>query len=62
MRAFVDREACIGCGACVTVASEVFALDDEGKAAVISDTRYEYEGAVRDAIEGCPTAAIRDEE
>jgi len=26
------NESCIGCGACVAICSEVFDLDDEGKA------------------------------
>ena len=30
MRAFVDRDACIGCEACVGICPEVFSMDDEG--------------------------------
>ena len=29
MRAFVDRDACIGCEACVGMCPEVFSMDDE---------------------------------
>ena len=30
MRAFVDRDSCIGCEACVGICPEVFSMDDEG--------------------------------
>ena len=30
MKAFVDRDLCIGCGACTSIAQEVFELDNEG--------------------------------
>ena len=30
MKAFVDRDSCIGCEACVGICPEVFSMDDEG--------------------------------
>lgn len=53
----VDRDKCQGIGACVGIAPEVFEIDNEGKAVVIS-----REGADDDTIlaaaESCPLEAI----
>jgi ferredoxin len=62
VRAYVDKDACIGCGLCEGACPEVFALDDEGKAAAIADTTEENRAGVMDAIAGCPVEAIREEE
>ncbi|MDR0831951.1 MAG: ferredoxin [Bacillales bacterium] len=51
----VDRDACIGCGACVAIAEGVFDLDDEGKATVVG------EGSAQEAIDSCPVGAISEE-
>lgn len=53
----VEKEKCIGCGACVAIAQENFAFDDDGKSSVISNEGLENE-AVTNAIESCPTVAI----
>ncbi len=55
MKAKVDRDLCIGCGLCVTISPDVFELDDEDIAVVISDTVDE---TVEDARDSCPTDAI----
>ncbi len=34
MKVKVDKEKCIGCGACVSVCPEVFELDENGKSEV----------------------------
>lgn len=56
-RIVVDREKCQGIGACVGAAPDVFEIDAEGKAVVIS-----VEGADDDTIlaaaEACPLEAI----
>ena len=60
----VNKDACIGCGACVAVCPEVFEINDEGLATTIKDenlTEEEIENAT-DAMEGCPTGAISKEE
>ena len=61
MRAFVDQDMCIGCGLCEGTCSEVFQMNDEGKAEAYADTTEEHRDAVMEAIDGCPVSAIREE-
>lgn len=62
MKVKVNRDACIGCGACAAICDNVFEIDDEGLSVVIKeDIDKEEEQEVRDAIEACPTAAISEE-
>lgn len=53
----VDENACIGCGACISLDPEHFTFSDEGLSAVISNENLETE-EVKNAIESCPTNAI----
>ncbi len=54
---FVDKGACIGCGACVAICSKVFEFDADNKAeAVHPDAASESE--IQAAIDGCPVSAI----
>ena len=55
----VDKDACIGCGACAAICPEVFEIGDDGFAEAVVDTVLEkdMESAI-DAKEGCPTSAI----
>jgi ferredoxin len=52
----VDRDACIACGLCVSVAPEVFRLEDGASLA------YNPQGAdeekIQQCIDGCPVTAI----
>lgn len=64
----VNQEACIGCGACMAIASDVFEINDEGLAEakeeknIIDNMDEELKNDVMDALEGCPTSAIQIEE
>ena len=51
----VNKDKCIGCGACTATAPEVFDFDDDGLAKVIKD---EVNEDVKMAAESCPTEAI----
>ncbi len=53
----VDREKCIGCGLCVSIAEKTFRLDKEGKAEIVTEAVDEEE-KVQEAIESCPVGAI----
>jgi ferredoxin len=55
---FIDQEKCVGCGRCVRLAPDNFAMDNvQKKAKVISQKNLESE-SVRQAIAGCPKDAI----
>lgn len=62
MKVKVNKEACIGCGACAAICDKVFVIDDEGLSKVVKpEVKKEDEQAVKDAIESCPTGAIVEE-
>jgi len=63
MRAFVDKDTCIGCGACVGICPEVFHMEDDGKLkAIEEDLSSELQDSARDAADCCPVVAINIEE
>ncbi len=63
MEAKVNKDACIGCGACAAICPSVFELDDEGLSKVIKkEISEEEQEEVRDAADSCPTAAIEVED
>jgi len=59
MKAYVDKDTCIGCGLCPSICSEVFEMQDDGKAGVIgSKVPSDAEGAAKEAENDCPVNAI----
>jgi len=63
MKVKVNRDSCIGCGACAAICDDVFEIDDDGlstvkKEEVDDDKKQE----VQDAADSCPTGAIEVEE
>ena len=55
-KAKVDKDVCIGCGLCVSMAPAAFAFDDSGeKAEVVSE---EVTAEVEEAAASCPVEAI----
>ncbi len=62
MKAKVNKDACIGCGACSAVCPNVFELGDDGFANVkVEEVAESDKDAVVEASEGCPTSAISTE-
>ena len=61
-KAQVKKDACIGCGLCTSIASEVFAFGDDGLAQnVLGDNAElpeEVKDSVQEAADSCPTSAI----
>ena len=51
----VDKNICIGCGACAALCPNIFQLDAEGKSEVISQ---DDAACAKNAAESCPTQAI----
>ena len=61
MKLEVNKDLCIGCGACQAVCPEVFEIEDDGLAHSIVDTIPDVnEDDAIDAKEGCPTNAIEE--
>ncbi|ELC8443486.1 ferredoxin [Clostridium perfringens] len=62
MKAVVDKDTCIGCGLCPTIAPDVFDMDDDGKAhAIVDEVPENSKEAAQEAEESCPVAAIKAE-
>jgi ferredoxin len=57
-RIVVDRELCMGSGMCIVYAPATFAHDDETKAVVV-DPHGDPIDAIRNAVQACPTSAIK---
>ncbi len=55
----VDRDACIGAQNCLHWAPGLFEIDDEGLAVVVGDPAALSREQLVQAVEGCPTQAIR---
>lgn len=62
MRAHVDQNTCIGCGLCISIAPDVFRMNDDDKAESYQNATPENESMVQDAISSCPVSAIEWEE
>lgn len=62
MKINVNRDACIGCGACAAICEDVFEIDDEGlsvaKVDEVKDEDDNLKQSVQDAADSCPTGAI----
>ena len=59
MKVKVNKDACIGCGACASICPDVFELNDEGLSeAKVEEVKDELQDEVRDAADSCPTGAI----
>lgn len=64
----VNKELCVGCGACQAIIDTVYQIGEDGLAETkeehnILDTMEEdVKNEVMDALEGCPTSAIFIEE
>jgi len=54
----VDKNKCIGCGACVAICEDVFEMVD-GKSVVKKGQNKSTIPGVKDAQEACPVDAIK---
>jgi len=57
MKIEINREICIGCGTCASIAPETFEIDDEGKSTV-KNPKGNDEATILDAAKSCPVGAI----
>ncbi len=59
MIAEVDKDVCIGCGACPEFCPEVFKMEDDGLAvAYTNPVPSDVEASAKEAAEGCPVSCI----
>lgn len=62
MKVKVNQEACIGCGACLAIAEDVFEMNEEGLSqAKVEEVPEEMQAQANEALESCPTGAIVSE-
>ncbi|MBR1377429.1 MAG: ferredoxin [Bacilli bacterium] len=64
MKKVFVSEACIGCGACVSIANELFDFDETGYSRPLKEvieSKEDIEKAT-DAAEACPVSAIEIED
>ncbi len=62
MKAVIDRNGCIGCGLCVDLCPEVFAMDSDGLAKVIGEVTDANKGQAKEAAHDCPSDVITIED
>ncbi|MFH1787577.1 MAG: ferredoxin [archaeon] len=55
MMVSVNKEKCIGCGACASICPEVFELAEDGKAKIKAQKDLP---CVKEAIDSCPVDAL----
>jgi len=54
----VDKETCIGCGACASICESVFEIK-ESKAVIKKGQEKSKDSNIKDAIDSCPVGAIK---
>lgn len=59
MKAFVDKETCIGCGLCADICPEVFEIKGDVAVAQPGAIAAENEDNCKQAAEDCPVSAIK---
>ncbi|MGQ4618632.1 ferredoxin [Nocardia sp. R7R-8] len=60
MKVIVDRTKCTGLGICESLAPVFFEVDDNGELVQLKEDIADDElAAVEEAVQGCPTEALR---
>jgi ferredoxin len=62
MQAIVDTNVCTGCGLCVDVCPEVFAIDGDAADVIADPVPEDAEEQCLEAKDSCPVEAINIEE
>ena len=62
MKLCVDKNLCIGYGACQAICPDVFEIEEDGLAAAINEATEQNIEDAQDAMAGCPVGAISEVE
>ncbi len=54
----INKDLCIGCGLCTSIAAGIFDFDDDGKAKVTLADGADVPAEAEDAAANCPVQAI----
>jgi len=60
MKPKVDKNLCIGCGACVSICPKVFKLNKDNKSEVLKADYEANKDCIKQAIDNCPVCAISE--
>ena len=61
MKLKVDKDKCIGCGACAAICPDVFEIDtDQLAISIVDEVSADVMEDAIDAKEGCPVDAIKE--
>ena len=55
---YIDEDECIGCGSCVDICPEVFALDEEAEKSRVIKSEGGPEDLIEKAMVECPMSCI----
>lgn len=61
MKAKVNQDGCIGCGACEQLCPKVFRLNENGVAEVYEEVTPDVEALTKEAADTCPVSVIEVE-
>lgn len=62
MKTKIDVNLCTGCGLCVDICPEVFAMDDSVAKVIVEEVPEKVFNTCREAADNCPVEAILIEE
>jgi len=58
MKIKINKEKCIGCGLCPTLAPEIFAMNYDQRKAIVKEQPSEITDNVQSTADSCPVSAI----